>query len=168
MVHAGGKNYISCQHTTLLAWFDKILLKKDAKLQAIHSSSIFHSEWSKLHRVLAFLSAIGLILQHFPWTLVVASAEFYFQTDSEWAQWSQRTRKSIPYFFSYKTVFFFSFQNNPKNLDLSYKMALDLCDCLGRVKLIAKFHRTDLVICSHSREGKTPSYSRKNTVIPTD
>ena len=41
-------------------------------------------------------------------------------------------------------------------------MDLDLWDFLGRVKLIAKFHRTDLVICSHSREGKTPSYSRIN------
>ena len=27
----------------------------------------------------------------------------------------------------------FSFQNNPKNLDPSYKMDLDLWDCLGRV-----------------------------------
>ena len=34
---------------------------------------------------------------------------------------------------------FFSFQNNPKNIDPSYKMDLDLWDCLGRVKLIAKF-----------------------------
>ena len=29
-----------------------------------------------------------------------------------------------------------SFQNNPKNLDPSYKTDLDLWDCLGRVKLI--------------------------------
>ena len=28
---------------------------------------------------------------------------------------------------------FFSFQNNPKNLDPSYKMDLDLLDCFGRV-----------------------------------
>ena len=39
----------------------------------------------------------------------------------------------LPYFFAYKTVFF-PFQNNPKNLDPSYKMDLDLWDCLGRVK----------------------------------
>ena len=39
----------------------------------------------------------------------------------------------LPYFFAYKTVFF-SFQNNPKNLDSSYKTDLDLWDCLGRVK----------------------------------
>ena len=32
--------------------------------------------------------------------------------------------KSLPYFFDYKTEFF-SFQNNPKNLDLSYKTDLD-------------------------------------------
>ena len=36
------------------------------------------------------------------------------------------------YFFGYKTEFF-SFQNNPKNLDLSCKTDLDLWDCLGRV-----------------------------------
>ena len=30
----------------------------------------------------------------------------------------------------------FSFQNNPKNLDPSYKMHLDLWDCLGGVKLV--------------------------------
>ena len=64
---------------------------------------------------------------------------------------------SIPYFFDYKTGFF-SFQNNPKDLDPSCKTDLDLWDCcktdldlwdcLGRVKIgiIAKFHRTDLVI----------------------
>ena len=43
---------------------------------------------------------------------------------------------------------FFFFQNNPKDLDPSCKMDLDLLDCLGSVKfgIIAKFHRTDLVI----------------------
>ena len=30
----------------------------------------------------------------------------------------------------------FSVQNNPKYLDLSYKMDLDLADSLGRVKLV--------------------------------
>ena len=30
----------------------------------------------------------------------------------------------------------FSFQNNPKDLDLSSKTELDLLDCLGRVKLV--------------------------------
>ena len=60
----------------------------------------------------------------------------------------------------------FSFKNNPKNLDLSYKADLDLWDYmyLGRVKLIAKFHRTDEVICGHSREENTSSYSRISTV----
>ena len=37
---------------------------------------------------------------------------------------------------------------------ISYKTDLDLWDSLGRVKLIAKFHRTGLVICSHSTDGK--------------
>ena len=42
---------------------------------------------------------------------------------------------------------FFSFQNSPKDLDLSCKMDLYLWDCLGRGKIgiMAKFHRTDLV-----------------------
>ena len=62
----------------------------------------------------------------------------------------------IPYFFDYKTDFF-SFQ----------KTDLDLWDCLGRVKIgiIAKFHRTDLVICSHSIGTKPPFYNRINTVV---
>ena len=61
---------------------------------------------------------------------------------------------------------FFAFLNNPKDLDPSCKMDLDLWDCLGRVKIgiIAKFHRTDLVICSHSIGTKPPTYSRINTV----
>ena len=42
----------------------------------------------------------------------------------------------IPYFFGYKTEFFFSFKNNQKNLDLSYKMDLDLLDSFGSVKLV--------------------------------
>ena len=41
----------------------------------------------------------------------------------------------ISYFFGYKTEFF-SFQNNPKDLDPSCKMDLDLWGCLGRVKLV--------------------------------
>ena len=31
---------------------------------------------------------------------------------------------------------FFFFQNNPKDLDPSYKTDLDLLNCLGRVKLV--------------------------------
>ena len=34
----------------------------------------------------------------------------------------------------------------------------------GKIGIVKKFHRTDLVICSHPREGKTPSYSQINTV----
>ena len=52
----------------------------------------------------------------------------------------------IPYFFGYKTEFF-SFQSNTKDLDPSYKMDLDLCYCLGmgKIGIIARFHRTDLI-----------------------
>ena len=35
---------------------------------------------------------------------------------------------------------------------------------MGKTGIIAKFHWTDLVICSHSREGKSLSYSEINTV----
>ena len=42
----------------------------------------------------------------------------------------------LPYFFGYKTDFFFSFQNNPKNLDLTSKGGLDLLNHLERVKLV--------------------------------
>ena len=35
-----------------------------------------------------------------------------------------------------KTLSYSLFQNNPKNLKPSYKMDLDLWDCLGRVKLV--------------------------------
>ena len=44
---------------------------------------------------------------------------------------------------------------------------LDLWDCFGRVKIwtIAKFHRSGLDICSHSREGNDLSYSRVNMVL---
>ena len=64
-------------------------------------------------------------------------------------------------------VFFYSIPNNPKNLDPSYKMDLDLWDCLGRVKLciLRKIHRTDIVTCSHSRERKTLSYSQINMKV---
>ena len=41
---------------------------------------------------------------------------------------------TIQYFLGYKSEF--SFQNNPKNLDQSYKMDLDLWHCFGRVKLV--------------------------------
>ena len=35
----------------------------------------------------------------------------------------------------------------------------------GETRITAKLHRTDLVICTHSREGKTPSYLQINTVL---
>ena len=55
-------------------------------------------------------------------------------------------------------VFFLPKQS--QNLDPSYKTDLHFRECLGRVKLvliIAKYHRTDLAVCSHCRKGKTPS-----------
>ena len=34
----------------------------------------------------------------------------------------------------------------------------------GKTGITAKFHTTDLVVCSHSRKGKILSYSQINTV----
>lgn len=34
----------------------------------------------------------------------------------------------------------------------------------GKLLITAKFHKTALVICSRSRKGKIPSYSKINTV----
>ena len=48
---------------------------------------------------------------------------------------AEKKSQNLPYLFGYKTEFF-SFQNNPKDLDLPYKTDLDLLDCLGRVKLV--------------------------------
>ena len=52
------------------------------------------------------------------------------------------------YFFGYK-IEFFSFHNMFRK---------------GKSCIIAKFHRTDLVICSHYRAGKTLSCSQINIV----
>ena len=52
----------------------------------------------------------------------------------------------LPYFFGHK-IFFFSI---PKQSQRSRSTALDLWECLRRVKL----HRIDVVICSHFRERK--------------
>ena len=71
----------------------------------------------------------------------------------------------LPYFFGYNAKMF-SFQNSPKNLDPSYKTDLDLLGLFrkGKTLIIAIFRRTDLVIRSHSKERKSPSYSRIDTV----
>ena len=50
-----------------------------------------------------------------------------------------------PSFIGFYFTEYFSFQNSPKNLDPSYKTGRNLWDCLRRVKLITKLHRTDLV-----------------------
>ena len=69
------------------------------------------------------------------------------------------TAQYVPYFFGYKT----------KQSQKSRSILKDGSRSLGLFKqgktcIIAKFNRTDLVICSHSIEGKTPSYSQINMV----
>ena len=50
----------------------------------------------------------------------------------------QILKENYKAYFSQTYIYrvFFSFQNNPRNLDLSYKMAVDLWDYLRRVKLV--------------------------------
>ena len=57
--------------------------------------------------------------------------------------------KQIQYFFCYKTEFFF-IENNRKNGSRSLGFFRK-----GKTRIIAKFRRTGLVICSHAREGKS-------------
>ena len=71
----------------------------------------------------------------------------------------------LPYFFGYKTEVFFL----PKQSQRSRSILLDGSKSLGffrkgKIGIMAKFHRTDLDICSHSREPKSPCHSRINTV----
>ena len=35
---------------------------------------------------------------------------------------------------------------------------------MGKIRIIAKFHGTDLVICVNFREGKTLSFNRRNSL----
>ena len=51
---------------------------------------------------------------------------------------------NIPFFFGCKPEFF-SFQNNPKNLDPSYQTGLDLWDSLGRVKFVLEQNFSGLI-----------------------
>ena len=68
----------------------------------------------------------------------------------------------IPYFFSYKTEFFFLPEQSQKSRSLLYDGSRSLgLFRKGKTCVIAKFQRDDLVICRHSGERKTPSDSRK-------
>ena len=71
----------------------------------------------------------------------------------------------VPYFFGYKTEFFFL----PKQSQRSRSILQDGSRSFGlfrkgKIGFIAKFHRTDIVIWSHSRGTKPPSYSQINMV----
>ena len=72
---------------------------------------------------------------------------------------------NVPYFFGYKREFF----SLPKQSQKSRSILQDGSRSLelfwkGKTCIIAKFHRTDLVIVGHSTEGKTLSYNQINTV----
>ena len=76
-----------------------------------------------------------------------------------------RAFHNVPYFFGYKTEFFFL----PKQSEKSRSFLQDGSRSLGLLRkgktgIISKFYRTNLVIWSHSKGTKTPSYSRINTV----
>ena len=66
----------------------------------------------------------------------------------------------IPYYFSYKMECFFT----PKQSQKSRSVLKDGLFRNDKTCIIAKFRRTDLVICSHSGEGKNSSFSRINMV----
>ena len=51
---------------------------------------------------------------------------------------------TLPYFFGYKTEFFFL--NKSKDLDSSYKTDLDLWDCLERVKLVSQLLQQNFIV----------------------
>ena len=62
-----------------------------------------------------------------------------YETGHHYTYMSVRTEgMSVQYhiFFDYM-MDLFSFQNNPKGLDLSYKTDLDLWNCLRRVKFVS-------------------------------
>ena len=79
-----------------------------------------------------------------------------------------KMKKKLPmkeYPFCYKTGFVFL----PKESQKSRTIIKDRSRYWGLFRkgktcIIAKFHRTDLVFFSHSRDGKTPSYSCINMV----
>ena len=77
--------------------------------------------------------------------------------------------EQIPYFFDISLVIRQSFFL-PKQFQKSRSILKDGSRSFGLFRkgktcIIAKFHWTDLVNCSHSREGKTLSYRLLNTVI---
>ena len=58
----------------------------------------------------------------------------------------------IPYLSGYNNfaiIPILPFPNNPKDLDPSYKMDLDLCDCFGRKKTLSYNQRNTVLL--HSR-----------------
>ena len=70
----------------------------------------------------------------------------------------------LRYLFSYKTEFFLSKQSQKSRSILKDgSRSLGLCG-KGKTHIIAKLHWTDLVICSHFREGKTLSNGQGNTL----
>ena len=69
--------------------------------------------------------------------------------------------ESLPYFFGYKMNLFVL----PTQSQKSRSILLDRSRSLGLFRkgkphIIAKFHKANLVICSHSGEGKTLFYSQ--------
>ena len=75
-------------------------------------------------------------------------------------------RVYLPFLLGYKAQLLFPSKAIPKNLDPSYKINLDLGDCLGRVKIILKQNFIGLFkLHNRSREAKTPSYSQINMVV---
>ena len=71
--------------------------------------------------------------------------------------------------FRYKTGYVFLPKQSPKSRSILKDGSRSLgLYRKGKIRFNAKFHKTDLAICSHSRERKTPSYSRINMIINSE
>ena len=72
--------------------------------------------------------------------------------------------KDLPYFFGNRTELF-SFQNSRRDLDSSYKIDLDLWDCLESIKLVLWQNFIGLVwLFVAILEGESPSSGRIDAV----
>ena len=70
----------------------------------------------------------------------------------------------VPYFYGYNMQFFPFKQSQKSRSLLKDGSRFFGLYRKGKTLIIAKFHRTDLVVCSHFERGKTMSYSQRNRV----
>ena len=92
-------------------------------------------------------------------------ANYPAQTEQFLLYWFLRISR-LPYFFGNKTEFCFLQKQSQKSRSILEDGSRSLgLFTKSKTCIIAKFHRTDLVICSHSTERETLSYSQINMVF---